>query len=71
MGTRNKSNNLSGYPSTMTVTDVFHEIHPPLDKTSTVTARGSTVVSGRSVSQTKINFKKFHFDLPTLFFEAV
>jgi hypothetical protein len=34
----------------MTVTDVFHETHPAEDKTSTVTARGSTVLSGQVVS---------------------
>jgi hypothetical protein len=37
----------------MTVMDVFHDIHLPLDKTST--ARGSTVVSGRTVSKKKIS----------------
>jgi hypothetical protein len=46
----------SSYPSTMTVTDIFHDIHLPVDKTSIVTARGSAVVSGPAVSK-KINSK--------------
>jgi hypothetical protein len=50
---RNKSNNFLGYLRTMTATDIFHEIHPPVDKTCTVTARGSTVVSGPAASKIK------------------
>jgi hypothetical protein len=44
------------YQSIMMVTDIFHDIHLPVDKTSIVTARVSTVVSGLAVS--KINIKK-------------
>jgi serine protease inhibitor len=40
----------------MTVTDIFHDIHLPVEKTSVVTARGSTVVSGLAVSKNKISF---------------
>jgi hypothetical protein len=36
----------TSYPSTMTVTDICHDIHLPVDKTRIFTARGSTVVSG-------------------------
>jgi hypothetical protein len=39
----------------MTVTDIFHDIHLPEDKTSIVTARGSTVVCGLAVSKNKIS----------------
>jgi hypothetical protein len=39
----------------MTVMDIFHGIHLPVDKTSIVTARGSAVVSGLAVSKNKIS----------------
>jgi hypothetical protein len=55
------------YPSTMTVTDIFHDKHLPVDKTSIVTAR--VVVSEPDVSKKKFQSKiKFHSYLPTLFF---
>jgi hypothetical protein len=54
----------SSYPSTLTVMDIFHDIHLPVDKTSTVTARGSAVVSGPAVSTKKISKYKISF-LPT------
>jgi hypothetical protein len=37
----------------MTVTDIFHDRHLPVDKTSIATARGSAVVSGPAVSKKK------------------
>jgi hypothetical protein len=39
----------------MTVTDIFHDIHLPVDKTSIATARGSAVVSRPAVSKEKNN----------------
>jgi hypothetical protein len=39
----------------MMVTDIFHDIHLPVDKTSIVTARESTAVSGLAVSKNKIS----------------
>jgi hypothetical protein len=39
----------------MMVTAFFHDIHLPVDKTSVVTARGSTVVLGLAVSKNKIS----------------
>jgi hypothetical protein len=39
----------------MTVTDIFHDIQLPVDKTSIVTARESAVVSGLTVSKNKIS----------------
>jgi hypothetical protein len=43
------------YQSIMTVTDIFYDIHLPVDKTSIVTARGSAIVSGLAVSKNKIS----------------
>jgi hypothetical protein len=52
----------------MTVMDIFHDIHMPVDKPSIVTARGSAVVSGLAVSKIKFQNKiKLHSYLPTLF----
>jgi hypothetical protein len=45
---------ITSYQSIMTVTDIFHDIHLPMDKTSIVTARGSAV-SGLAVSKNKIS----------------
>jgi hypothetical protein len=47
----------SSYPSTMMVTDIFHDIHLPVDKRSIVIARGSAVVSGPAVSKKKFQIK--------------
>jgi hypothetical protein len=56
----------------MMVTDIFHERHLPVHKTSIVTARGAVVVSGPAVSKKKFqNRIKFHSYLPTLFFFAM
>jgi hypothetical protein len=55
----------------MTVTDIFHDRHLPVDKTSIVTTRGSAVVSGPAVSKKKNQKIKFHSYLPTLFFWAM
>jgi hypothetical protein len=48
----------------MTVTDIFHDIHLPVDKTSIVTARGSAVVSRLAMSKKKFQKQKILF-LPT------
>jgi hypothetical protein len=49
----------------MTVTNIFHDRHLPVDKTSIVTTRGSAVVSGPAVSKKKNQNKiKFHSYLP-------
>jgi hypothetical protein len=48
----------------MTVTDIFHDIHLPVDKTSIVTTRGSAVVSGPAVSKKKNVKIKLNF-IPT------
>jgi hypothetical protein len=45
----------SSYPSTMMVTNIFHDRHLPVDKTSIVTARGLAVVSQPAVSKKKKN----------------
>jgi hypothetical protein len=45
----------SSYASTMTVMDIFHDIHLPVDETSIVTARESTVVSVLALSKNKIS----------------
>jgi hypothetical protein len=50
-----KKQTITSYQSIMTVMDIFHDIHLPVDKTSIVTARGSTVVSGLAVSKNKIS----------------
>jgi hypothetical protein len=39
----------------MTVTDISHDVHLPVDNTSVVTARGSAVVLGLAVSKNKIS----------------
>jgi hypothetical protein len=53
----------------MTVMDIFHDIHLPVDKTSIVPARGSEVASEPAVSKKKFQNKiKFHSYLPTLSF---
>jgi hypothetical protein len=60
---------ITSYQSTITATDIFHDIHMPVDKTSIATARGSTVVSGMAVSKNKFQNKiTFLSYLPTLFF---
>jgi hypothetical protein len=46
---------ITSYQSIMTVTDIFHDRHLPVDKTSIVTARGSSLVSGLAVSKNKIS----------------
>jgi hypothetical protein len=56
--TKQKKNNkktITSYLSIVMVTDIFHDIHLPVDKTSIFTARGSTVVSGLAVSKNKIS----------------
>jgi hypothetical protein len=50
-----KIKTITSYQSIMTVTDIFHDIHLSVDKTSIVAARGSTVVSGLAVSKNKIS----------------
>jgi hypothetical protein len=49
-----KKQTITSYQSIMTISDIFHDIHLPVDKTSIVTERGSTVVSGLAVSKNKI-----------------
>jgi hypothetical protein len=56
MQAREKQNKtITSYQSIMTVTDIFLDIRLPVDKTSIVTARGSAVVSGLTVSKNKIS----------------
>jgi hypothetical protein len=54
--TGKKTKTITSYQSIMTVTDIFHDIHLPVDNlTGVVTARGSAVVSGLAVSKNNIS----------------
>jgi hypothetical protein len=50
-----KQQTITSYQSIMMVSDIFHDIHLPVVKTSIVTVRGSAVVSGLAVSKNKFS----------------
>jgi hypothetical protein len=50
-----KIKTITFYQSIMMVTNIFHDRHLPVDKTSIVKARGLAVVSGLTLSKNKIS----------------
>jgi hypothetical protein len=54
---RKEIKTITSYQSTISVRDIFHDIQLPVDKTSIVTAREATVVSGPAVSKNQIKIK--------------